>query len=208
MARGALEFRSLTPETWADFEELFGPRGASGGCWCMWWRLTGREFEAQKGEPNRRAMKSIVDGGSIPGILAYHDGRAIGWCSVAPREEFPRLERSKILSPVDDQPVWSVVCFFIMKEYRRRGVAIRLLEAAVQHVRRQGGRIIEGYATEPRSGETPDAFAYHGPAAAYRGAGFKEVARRSPTRPIMRRLIRARGARAKGGRRARHGGRA
>jgi len=183
------DFQALTPKRWADFEELFGEHGATGGCWCMWWRLTGKEFDAQKGERNRRAMKAIVDCGRIPGILAYHEGRAVGWCSVAPRGEFPRLERSRLLKPVDSQRVWSVMCFFVAKEYRHRGVAERVLKAAVEYVRKQGGRIVEGYAVEPKEGKIPDLFAYHGPASLYRSVGFKEVARRSETRPMMRFLI-------------------
>ena len=183
------EFQTLTPKRWADFEELFGPHGAAGGCWCMWWRLTNKEFDAQKGERNRRAMKAIVDSGRVPGILAYHEGRAVGWCSVAPREEFPRLERSRLLRPVDGQRVWSVVCFFVAKEYRRRGVAKRLLKAAVEHVRAHGGSILEGYAVEPKAGKMPDLFAYHGPASLYKSVGFKEVTRRSEIRPIMRYMI-------------------
>ena len=94
LKEGSWEFHRLTLERWADFEELFGEHGAAGGCWCMWWRLTGKEFDAQKGEGNRTAMKAIVDSGRVPGILAYHEGHPVGWCSVAPREEFPRLERS------------------------------------------------------------------------------------------------------------------
>ncbi len=186
MARLALEFRKLTPSRWADFEDLFGSRGACGGCWCMWWRLTQRAFEAQKGARNRRAMKRLVEAGPAPGILAYHRKEPVGWCAVAPREEFPRLDRSRILKPVDDKPVWSVVCLFVRKDHRRQGVSTRLLKAAVDHVRKQGGQIVEGYAVEPKRGKTPDVFAYHGLADAYRRVGFKEVARRSPTRPIMR----------------------
>ncbi len=185
----SLEFHALTPERWADFEDLFGERGAAGGCWCMWWRLTKREFDAQKGEGNRRAMKAIVDASRVPGILAYHKGQPVGWCSVAPRGEFPRLERSRILEPLDEQPVWSVVCFFVAKPYRRRGVAKRLLQAAVEYVKSRGGRIVEGYAVEPKKGSTPDLFAYHGLAAMFRSVGFKEVGRRSGTRPIMRFVI-------------------
>jgi GNAT superfamily N-acetyltransferase len=183
------ELHTLTPERWTDFEELFGEHGAAGGCWCMWWRLTGKEFDAQKGEGNRMAMKAIVDSGHVPGILAYHEGHPVGWCSVAPREEFPRLERSRILKLVDDAPVWSVVCFFIAKSYRRRGVARRLLLAALGYVRDCGGSIVEGYPVEPKKGSTPDPFAYHGLASMFRSAGFKEVTRRSETRPIMRYVI-------------------
>jgi GNAT superfamily N-acetyltransferase len=187
--KASWEFHALTPKRWADFEELFGPHGATGGCWCMWWRLTNKEFDAQKGERNRRAMKATVDSGRVPGILAYHEGHAVGWCSVAPREEFPRLERSRLLKPVDGQRVWSVVCFFVAKEYRRRGVAKRLLKAAVEYARGQRGLILEGYAVEPKAGKMPDLFAYHGPASLYKSVGFKEVARRSKTRPMMRFLV-------------------
>ena len=181
-----LECHALTPDRWDDFEALLGPHGAAGGCWCMWWRLTHSEFEAGKGEPNRRAMRRIVESGAVPGILAYHRGRPVGWCAVAPREQFPRLERSRILKPVDAQEVWSVVCFFIDKGHRRRGVSAALLRAAADHVRRRGGRIVEGYPVQPKKEDVPGLFAYHGVASAFLRAGFREVARRSPTRPIMR----------------------
>jgi len=189
LEEGSWELHTLKPERWADFEELFGEHGAAGGCWCMWWRLTGKEFDAQKGEGNRMAMKAIVDSGHVPGILAYHEGHPVGWCSVAPREEFPRLERSRMLKPVDGEPVWSVVCFFIAKSYRRRGVAGRLLQAALDYVRDCGGSIVEGYPVEPEKSGMPDLFAYPGLASMFRSAGFKEVTRRSETRPMMRYVI-------------------
>lgn len=185
----SLEFHLLTPERWLDFERLFGKRGAAGGCWCMWWRLPGKEFDAGKGEGNRRAMKAIVDAGRVPGLLAYHRGQPVGWCAVAPRAEYVRLERSRILARVDEEVVWSAVCFYVAKSYRRKGVALRLLKAAVEYVRSRGGKIVEGYAVEPKKSSTPDLFAYHGLASMFRSAGFKEVARRSETRPIMRYAI-------------------
>ena len=108
-----LEFHPLTPERWQDLETLFGPRGACGGCWCMWWRLKRSQYVKQKGPGNRRALKKIVDSGEIPGLLAYADGQPIAWCSVGPREAYSTLERSRILKRVDDKPVWSVVCFVV-----------------------------------------------------------------------------------------------
>jgi len=184
-----LKFYPLTQACWPDFENLLGPRGACGGCWCMWWRLTQKEFERQKGEANRQAMFEIVKSGHVPGILAYLNHTPVGWCSVAPREAFPRLNRSKILKPVDNQPVWSIVCLFVDKRYRHQGLSTALIKAAVDYVKSCGGKIVEAYAVEPAAGNIPEVFAYHGLAAAYRSAGFKEVARRSPTRPIMRFLI-------------------
>jgi GNAT superfamily N-acetyltransferase len=185
-----LKFQPLTPDTWKDFEKLFGKRGACAGCWCMWWRLSAKEFEAKKGEANRRAMRRLVRSGETPGIIAYLDGEPVGWCSVAPRSHFPRLERSRILRPVDDKPVWSVVCLFISKTHRKTGISVKLLEAAAKFARKSGARIVEGYAVEPKKGRTADVFAFHGPASAYRRTGFREVARRSETRPIMRKQVR------------------
>jgi len=185
-----LEFHPLTPEKWADVEQLFGQRGACGGCWCMSWRLARSDFVRQRGEMNRKALKGLVYSGKIPGILAYSEGQPIGWCAVAPREAFPRLKGSRILRQVDDKPVWSVVCFFVAKAFRGKGMSVRLLDAALNHVRRQGGNIVEGYPVEPnRDWRPPDPFVYTGLASAFRRAGFVEVCRRSRTRPIMRYVL-------------------
>lgn len=181
-----LKFHSLTPERWQDFECLFGTRGACGGCWCMWYRLRRSEYEAQKGEGNKHAMRTLVESGKRPGIIAYHNDEAIAWCSFAPRDEFSVLSRSRVLKPVDASPVWSIVCFFVTKSYRKRGVMTQLLEAVIDFVESWGGKIVEGYPVEPKKSPMPDVFAYTGLVSAFRKAGFKEVARRSDTRPIMR----------------------
>jgi len=181
-----LTYQPLTSELWEDFEAMFGPRGGTGGCWCMYWRLKHSEYEAQKGDANKQLMKGIIDSGHIPGIIAYAGDQPVGWCSVAPRDEFTRLERSRILKPVDDQPVWSIVCFFIPRKHRRKGVMRQLLTAAVEYAQSQGAKIIEGYPVEPKKDTTPDVFAWTGFAEAFREAGFEEVARRSETRPFMR----------------------
>lgn len=152
----------------------------------MWWRLTGSEFEKRKGAGNKRSMKRIVRSGEIPGIIGYSGGEPIAWCSVAPRGHFPRLDRSRVLRRVDEREVWSVVCFFVAKRHRKRGLSAEMLRAAVDFASGKGARIIEGYPVEPRSGETADVFAYTGLASTFRKAGFVEVARRSETRPIMR----------------------
>lgn len=184
-----LDFHPVTPERWKDLETLFGERGACGGCWCMWWRLKRSEFEKHKGAGNRTALKRIIDSGEVPGLLAYAHGQPIAWCSVGPRETYPVLERSRILKRVDDQPVWSVVCFVVAKPFRRKGASVNLLKAAVEYAKEQGARIVEGYPVEPKKASMPDVFAYHGLSSAFRKAGFVEVARRSETRPIMRYFI-------------------
>ena len=181
-----LEFYSLTKDRWSDFEALFGERGACGGCWCMWWRLKRSDFEKHKGESNRKAMKDIVDSGEVPGILAYSGGVPIAWCSVAPRDTFLALNRSRILKKIDEKPVWSIVCFFIDNSFRNKGVSIQLLKAATEYVKKQGGKVLEGYPVEPKKDKYPPVFAYTGFSSAFKKAGFVECARRSETRPIMR----------------------
>jgi GNAT superfamily N-acetyltransferase len=184
-----LSFRPLTAKTWPDLERLFGPRGASGGCWCMWWRLKRSEYNKNKGAGNRRALRQLAAEGVVLGVLAYADKKAVGWCAVAPRADYPVLANSRILSPVDDEPVWSVTCFYMAKEFRRSGLTADVLRAAVEYAAKKGAHIVEGYPMDPRSGDMAAAFAWTGFVSAYRKAGFKEVARRSAGRPVMRKAV-------------------
>jgi len=185
MAAPALQVHPLTPERWADFERLFGPRGACAGCWCMWWRLPAAEWRTRRGAANRRAFCEVVRRGPPPGLLGYAEGEPVGWCALAPRATYPRLARSRILQPVDDRPVWSVVCFFVARGWRGRGVSLALLEAAKEFAQHHGARALEGYPVEPGRPQA-DAFVFTGLASTFRRAGFTEVARRAPTRPILR----------------------
>jgi len=183
----SLEIYPLTTDRWGDFEQLFGPRGACAGCWCMYWKLPSKEFTAGQGEPNRLAQKEIVASGRIPGLLAYVEGTPAGWLAVEPREDYPVLNNSRVLKPLDDIPVWSVPCFFISRKYRNQGLTVALLKAAIKHVTKQGGMVLEGYPVEPpQAGKMPPVFVYTGLASAFKQAGFTEAGRRSPKRPMMR----------------------
>ncbi len=186
-----IKIHQLTEERWADFEKLFGPRGACAGCWCMYWKLPRKEFTAGQYEGNRLAQSKYVASGSVPGLLAYLDGLPVGWSAVEPRPKYPVLARSRVLAPLDETPVWSITCFFVDRPHRRHGITVALLRGAIDHVKRCGGNVVEGYPTEPR-GNAPaaPAFVYTGLASAFRKAGFVEAGRRSETRPIMRFYIR------------------
>ena len=183
-----LTFHPLTQKLWRDFELLFGERGACGGCWCMFWKLRGKAFDANTGESARQMQKSVVDAGTTPGLIAYSEGFPVGWIAVEPRSAYPRLAHSRVLAPVDEQEVWSITCFFVERKHRRKGVTVGLLKAAIEHVKKQGGKILEGYPVDAKE-NMPASFVYTGAASAFRQAGFVEAERRSPTRPIFRYVI-------------------
>ena len=183
-----LSFKPIKRNLWTDFEELFGPNGACAGCWCMFWKLRGKAYDEARGYEARQMHKTIVDSGVATGLLAYLHGDVVGWVAVEPRGSYPKLAHSRLLKPVDNQQVWSVTCFFVAKKSRRQGITVELLRAAVDHVKRQGGKIVEGYPVEAQK-DMPAPFVYTGIASAFRQAGFTEVARRSPARPIFRFFI-------------------
>ena len=180
-----LTFHPLTQNLWRDFEILFGSNGACGGCWCMFWKLRGKAYDEAAGNTARQMHKSIVDSKVVTGLIAYGDGYPVGWIAVEPRNAYPKLAHSRALKPVDDKEVWSVTCFFVAKKHRRLGVTVELLKAAVEYVKKQGGKIVEGYPTDTKK-DMPAPFIYTGTASAFKQAGFKEVARNTPTRPIFR----------------------
>jgi GNAT superfamily N-acetyltransferase len=190
--------RPLTPARWDDLARLFGPNGACSGCWCMFFRQSSGDYNQGHGEPNRRAFKRVVDSGRPVGVIAYADGEPAGWCAVAPRDDYPRVQRSRILEPVDERTAWAVTCFFVKAGYRGLGLNTTLLAAAVDYARKRGAKLIEGYPIDPRRKIT-NMEGYHGLVSTFRAAGFHEVARRSPIRPIMRLETARPGSRRAGG---------
>ena len=180
-----IKFLPLTTERWNDFEKLFGKNGACGGCWCMFWRLPKAEYHAGSGDGNKQAMKSLVDTGGMPGIVAYDGERAVGWCTISPRAEYQRLLRARSLKLPYEETVWAVPCFFVLKEYRRKGVSVALLKNAVKYAKKQGATAVEGYPSDPAKNQ-PDAFVYTGLTSAFREAGFIEFKHPDAAKPVMR----------------------
>jgi GNAT superfamily N-acetyltransferase len=181
----AIVCRPATAARWKDVEALFGEKGACAGCWCMWPRLRAKEFGSGRGEGNKRALRALVRADERPGLIAYRGRTPVGWCAVAPREAYARLATSRVMAPVDERPVWSLVCFFVAKEARGQGVTRALIRSAVAFAARNGARIIEAYPHDAHA-RMADTFAWFGVASAFRGLGFREVARRSATRPVLR----------------------
>jgi GNAT superfamily N-acetyltransferase len=183
-----IDIRPLTPERWPDLESLFGKSGASSGCWCMWWRI-GREYQARTTEQNRASFRRIVKKGPPPGLIAYRDGEAVAWCAVYPRAQLARLQSSRQLAPVDEKPVWALPCFFVKRNARGLGLVAQLIEAAKRYAKKYRAPALEAY---PYDSDKPrgNAAAYTGVASTFIKAGFVEVARRAPERPIMRYALR------------------
>jgi GNAT superfamily N-acetyltransferase len=175
----------LTTGRWPDFERLFGPNGACGGCWCTWWRISRADYSRLSYDDKKNITRALVQSGKVPGLLAYAGGNPVGWVAVGPRSEYPTLDRSCVLARVDDKPVWSINCFFIDKHHRRQGLMETLIEAAVAYARSQGAEIVEAYPIDP-VGKAESGSLYYGVAETFKKTGFVEVMRRTPHHPVMR----------------------
>lgn len=152
----------------------------------MYWRIKRSEFNKGYGEHNKKSMKNIIASGKIPGILAYRGKQPIGWCSIAPREDFAVLDRSATLKKIDDEPVWSIVCFFISRKHRRKKYTSILIKAAIKYARQNGARIIESYPYVPKGKKICRWELYTGIISTFKKLGFEIASQRSKRRPIMR----------------------
>ena len=186
----SVEVHPLTPERWPQLEKLFGPQGAYGGCWCMWFRLRRKDWDRMGGRRKKAELQSIVDAGQPPGLLAFIDGEVAGWVSLDPRERFPHLEHSRSLRRVDDRPVWSIVCFVIGERFRRTGVMTTLLQAAIDYAREHGATTLEAYPVDVK-GQLAGYDGYTGVVSTFRRLGFVAVARASERQAIMRKELTA-----------------
>jgi len=182
-----LTIEPLTRKNWGQFIQLFGNKGACGNCWCMYYRLNKSEFkEGKVDDGNKNAMKELVWENKPAGILGFYDGQAIAWCAFAPREDFIKLEKSRVHKRIDDKRVWSIPCFFIDKKFRRLGVSVALLKGVINYARENEIEIIEAYPTIPTQEKLPDSFAWIGLYNSFERAGFEIADRTSKNRPMVR----------------------
>lgn len=175
MARADLTIVPATPERWEDLEDLFRRGGDSAGCWCAWFRMGNQGFGVAKVAGRREALRNLVAADTAPGLLAYADGRAVGWVSVVPRRSLERIEPSAGQAAVGGRGlVWAITCYVVRPGHRRAGVADALLDAAIGHARSQGAASVEAYPVDaPRSASS----AYPGVPSMYLRRGFREVGR-------------------------------
>jgi GNAT superfamily N-acetyltransferase len=187
--------RPLTPDQWSDLEAVFNAKGCSvaRGCWCMFYRRSGKRPTLPPGltpsEASRAELRSLAESDPPPGLIGYRGAVPVGWVSLGPREDYAKLQRSPVMKPVDEQPVWSVVCFVVPSKHRRQGVAKALLAGAVEYARKRGVTLLEAYPIDKPDRSADDSL-WFGAKTMYDAAGFVEVARRRPARPVVRlRLI-------------------
>ena len=182
-----LSFEPLTKKNWSKFVQLFGDKGACANCWCMYYRLNKADFaEGKVDSGNKDAMKAIVTAGKPTGILSFFDNEPIAWCAFAPREDFIKLEKSRVHKRIDDKAVWSIPCFFIRKDFRRIGVSVQLLKAVIAYAKKKKIKVIEAYPTIPTKEPLPDTFAWIGLYKSFERAGFIIADRTSKNRPMVR----------------------
>lgn len=189
-----VEIHPLSRDRLPDLRALFDEGGDPKTCQCAYWRTPATGWGAWTKARNRSVLDGLAGSDPAPGLVAYAGERAVGWVSLGPREDFIRLERSKVLARVDEAPVWSVVCFVVSRSWRGKGVATRLLEAAVDYAKANGASLLEAYPVDPSRGRVPAASAYMGPLAMFERTGFEVVERRqwnakTPIRPIVRRAL-------------------
>ncbi len=177
----------LTEANWGKFVQLFGKNGACGNCWCMYYRLKKNDFiEGKADDGNKDAMHELVKAGKPAGMIAFYEDLPIAWCAFAPREDFMKLENSRVHKRIDNKEVWSIPCFFIAKEFRRQHISVLLLEGVIEYARKQGIKIIEAYPSIPTQEKLLDSFAWIGLYKSFERAGFEIVDRTSKNRPMVR----------------------
>jgi GNAT superfamily N-acetyltransferase len=191
-APAELDIQPLTTARFADLAELFNEGGDPKWCWCQYFRKQGLDWTNSTTSKNRSSLEALAARPDLaPGLIGYRDGRVVGWVSLAPREDYGRLENAKVLARVDDRPVWSIVCFVVSRKARGQGVAAALLQGAIAYARANGATMLEAYPVAVTRGRISPANAFHGVQSMYEKAGFSVVATRqwnksSPVRPIVR----------------------
>ncbi|WP_029145195.1 GNAT family N-acetyltransferase [Microbacterium luticocti] len=178
-----------TPARFEDAEHALTGGGDGAACQCQWWLMTGKEFDTVPRAEKEERLRIELGTSPTPALIAYVDGEAAGWVRVGPRTAQSKLARTRNFAasphPWDDPDVWAVTCFVVRREFRRRGLNARLLDAAIAHARANGARVLEAYPIDTSIGTTPTNNLYIGVLSVFLAAGFREVARPKPKLAIV-----------------------
>ncbi|UKJ09115.1 GNAT family N-acetyltransferase [Solitalea lacus] len=181
-----LTFQELSIHNWSHFENLMGQKGGCAGCWCMWYRLSSKEFNENKYEGNKLKMHSLVNAGKFIGLMAFVENVPVAWIALAPREDYYRIEKSKSLARLDDKPVWSITCFFVKKDYRRLGISKKLIHGAIVFAKSKGIKTLEAYPSIPYAVKSADAFLWGGILTAFLANSFQIAKYNGKSKAIVR----------------------
>lgn len=181
-----LRFEQLTSSTWKHFELLMGEKGGCGNCWCMYFRLPYKTFQANKPHGNKKMMKQLVNKGMPQGLIASINDEPVGWIAMAPREDYLKIENSRVFKRIDDEPVWSITCFFVRKEYRHTGLSMQLIKGAIDFAKKKKIKILEAYPAIPYSDKVPHPFLWVGVLSSFLKNGFKVVRQNNKSRAMVR----------------------
>lgn len=182
----ALSFQELTGRNWKQYEELMGEKGGCGNCWCMYFRIPSKDFQENKPHGNKKLMKQLVDKNKPVGLMAFSNKEPVGWLALAPREDYMKIENSRVFKRVDEKPVWSITCFFIKKEYRHKGLSQQLIKGAVDFAKRKKIKILEAYPAIPYAERVPHPFLWVGVLSSFLKNGFTIVKQNSRSRAMVR----------------------
>jgi GNAT superfamily N-acetyltransferase len=190
--RADVDVRAVTADRWPELERFFGPSGAYSNCWCTFFRLRAKDFQAgcrEHSAGNREILRRLTAEGAVPGLLAYRDDEPVGWVSIAPREQFVRVTNSTLLRPPDvdtERDVWSIVCFWTPRGNRGQGIGAALLDGALSYAYDHGAKAVEGYPVDVSKKWVGAAGIYHGTVGQFERAGFVAIRRPSEQRAVMR----------------------
>jgi len=181
-----LKFEQLTSSNWKEFEMLMGEKGGCGNCWCMYFRLPYKIFQENKPNGNKKMMKNLVNKGTPQGLIASMNSEPVGWIAMAPREDYIKIENSRVFKRIDEQPVWSITCFFVRKEYRHKGLSQQLIKGAVDFAKKKKIKILEAYPAIPYAEKVPHPFLWVGVLSSFVKNGFTIVRQQSKSRAMVR----------------------
>ena len=181
-----LKFDSLTPVTWKKFETVMGEKGGCGNCWCMYFRLSYKDFQENKPHGNKKMMKKLVNKGLPQGLIASINDEPVGWIAIAPREDYLKLENARVFKRMDDKPVWSITCFFIKKQFRHMGLSKQLIKGAIEFAKKKKIKTLEAYPAIPYAEKVPHPFLWVGVLSSFLKNGFKIVQQNSKSRAMVR----------------------
>jgi GNAT superfamily N-acetyltransferase len=167
--------RPATRDRFDDVAAILGPADDRPRCWCLYYRLSSREFNRLRGAERPGYLQQLCSREPAPGVLAYRNHDPVGWCALGPWSEMGRLQRSRTIPGIDERPRWSIVCFVVRAGHRRQGVAGALLDGAIEYAATCGVELLEAYPVETEGERISSSFAYVGTTSMFERAGFHRV---------------------------------